>query len=83
MQKMLRYLKDATIVATLNQDGSVNTVAGYSEVASQIFGSTNAISPLDKQRLQQQWRSMVEQAMVKRIWPDFPHFPEFGGACGR
>ena len=77
MQKMLHYLKDATIVATLNQDGSVKTVTGYTEVASQILGSTNAISPSDKQRLQQQWRSMVEQAIVKKNMDQlFRFFPD-------
>ena len=66
MQKMLQKLKNATIVATLDTDGSVKTVTGYSDVASQILGSTEAISLPDKQRLQQQWRSMVEQAMIKK-----------------
>ena len=77
MQRMLRSLKDATIVATLNHDGAVKTVTGYADVACNILGSTNAISLPDKQRLQQQWRTMVEHAMIKknidqlfRIFPD-------------
>lgn len=77
MQRMLRSLKDATIVATLNRDGAIKTVTGYADVASNILGSTNAISLPDKQRLQQQWRTMIEQSMIKknmdqlfRIFPD-------------
>ena len=77
MQRMLRSLKDATITATLDHDGRVRTVAGYSDIANNILGSTNAINLADKQRLQQQWRAMVEQAMIKknmdqlfRIFPD-------------
>ncbi|HWK07237.1 MAG TPA: DUF6263 family protein [Puia sp.] len=77
MEKLLGALKGADIIATVGRAGDVKTVRGYTEIASKILSEAASVSLPDKQKMQLQWKTVVEKGMIKknmdllfRMFPD-------------
>ena len=77
MERLLAAVKAGEIIATVNKIGEVKTMNGFTEIASKILSEASTISLPDKQQVQQQWKSVVEQGMVKKnIDQLFKMFPD-------
>jgi len=77
MERLLSALKGADIIATVGRTGEVKTVTGYTEIASKILSEATSISLPDKEKVQQQWKTVVEKGMIKKNMDQlFKMFPD-------
>ena len=77
MERLLAAMKAGQITAVVNKIGEVKTMNGFTEIASKILSEASTISLPDKQKVQQQWKNVVEQGMVKKnIDQMFKMFPD-------
>ncbi len=77
MERLLGALKGADIIATVGRTGEVKTVTGYAEIASKILSEATSISLRDKEKVQQQWQTVIEKGMIKKNMDQlFKMFPD-------
>lgn len=77
MERLLSALKDAPIIATVGRAGEIKTVTGYAEIANKILSEATNISLGDKQKVQQQWQTVIEKGMIqKNLDQLFKMFPD-------
>jgi hypothetical protein len=77
VEKMLGVLKQAVIVANVNQTGELKSITGYDELTEKIMAQVGSSDVYTRETARKQWEQSVGKGMVRnnldqlfKIFPD-------------